>query len=169
MGFITTKAPDGRPWTFKEWVQGKPLGVPTHSMFVHFPVAFYAAVLVFDVMSRITPSPGLVQAGSYLLIGAAAATAVAAVTGLIDWAGMVRGSSKRRLATRHMVLQLATGGFFSVAFLMRWGSRTQPQAELSWIAVEAVGYLLLIVGQHLGGLLVYQKAMRVSTGGAQEK
>jgi uncharacterized membrane protein len=168
MGFITTKAPDGRPWTLKEWVQGKPLGVPTHSMFVHFPVAFYLAVLVFDVMSRITPSPGLVQAGSYLLIGAAAATALAGTTGLIDWAGMVRGSSKRRLATRHMLLQLTTAGFFIVSFFLRWPNRTQPQAEIAWIALEAVGYLVLIVGQHLGGLLVYQKAMRVSTGGSAD-
>lgn len=162
------RAPDGRRWSLKEWVQGKPLGVPTHSMFVHFPVAFYLAVLVFDAMSRITPSPGLVQAGSYLLIGAAAATALAGVTGLIDWAGMVRGSSKRRLATRHMLLQLTTAGFFIVVFFLRWPNRTQPEADVLWIVLEAVGYLVLIVGQHLGGLLVYQKAMRVSTGGTQE-
>ncbi|HEX9823876.1 MAG TPA: DUF2231 domain-containing protein [Actinomycetota bacterium] len=167
MGFVTMRAPDGRRWSLKEFAQGKPLGVPTHSLFVHFPVAFYLAVLVFDVMSRITPSPGLVQAGSYLLIGAAVATAAAALTGLIDWAGMVRGSSKRRLATRHMLLQLTAGAFFVVSFFLRWPNRTQPEADLLWIVLEAVGYLVIIVGQHLGGLLVYQKAMRVSTGGSQ--
>jgi hypothetical protein len=32
--------------------------------------------------------------------------------------------------------------------------------------LEAIGYAILIVGQYLGGVLVYEKAMRVSTGGA---
>jgi uncharacterized membrane protein len=94
---------ENRAWTFKEWVQGFPLGSPTHPMFVHFPIAFYLAVIVFDLMTRIEGNSGLVQAGTYLLIGAFLATAVLLVTGLTDWWGMVRGSSKRRLATQHLL------------------------------------------------------------------
>lgn len=164
MALIQRRAPEGRPWKLKEWVQGKPLGVPTHSMVVHFPVAFYLGVIAFDVMSRITPNPGLVLAGTYLLIGAFLGTLVAVPLGLIDWAGMVRGSSKRRLATRHLIVQLTAAAFFVVAFVLRWPDRTVAQAETPWIVIEVLGYLVLIVGQHLGGMLVYQKAMRVSTG-----
>lgn len=166
MAVVQMRAPDGRRWKLKEWVQGKPLGVPTHSMVVHFPVAFYLGAIAFDVMSRISPSPGLVLAGTYLLIGGFLGTLVAVPLGLIDWASMVKGSSKRRLATRHLVVQLTAAAFFVVAFVLRWPDRAASQAEISWIVIEAVGYLVLIVGQHLGGLLVYQKAMRVSTGGA---
>ncbi|HEX6263304.1 MAG TPA: DUF2231 domain-containing protein [Actinomycetota bacterium] len=165
MALIQMRAPEGRPWKLKEWVQGKPLGVPTHSMVVHFPVAFYLGVIVFDVMSRITPNEGLVLASTYMLLLGLLGTLVAAPLGLIDWLGMVKGSSKRRLATRHMVFQLLAAAFFIVAFVLRWPDRTASQAEISWIVIEAVGYLVLIVGQHLGGTLVYQKAMRVSTGG----
>ena len=164
MGLVQTRAPDGRRWKLKEWVQGKPLGVPTHPMVVHFPVAFYLGAIAFDVMSRITPNPGLVLGGTYLLVGAFLGTLLAAPLGLIDWAGMVSGSSKKRLATRHMIAQLVAAAFFIVAFVMRWPDRAASQAEISWIVIEGVGYLVLIVGQHLGGLLVYQKAMRVSTG-----
>jgi hypothetical protein len=37
---------------------------------------------------------------------------------------------------------------------------------MEMIVLGAIGYLVLIVGQYLGGVLVYEKAMRVSTGGA---
>ena len=59
MGLFKTRDATGmeRRWTLKEFVQGMPLGHPSHPMFVHFPVAFYLAVVVFDVMTRITPTP----------------------------------------------------------------------------------------------------------------
>lgn len=168
MPVLETRAPDGRRWTLVEWIQGKPLGVATHSMFVHFPVAFYLGIIAFDVMSRITPNSGLVLASSYLFLGAFAGTAIAAVLGLVDWAGMIKGSSKKRLATQHMIVQLTAAAFFIVAFVMRWPDRAASQAEISWIVVEVLGYLVLVVGQHLGGLLVYSRGMRVRTGGGAE-
>lgn len=161
---LRNKAQD-RPWTLKEWVQGKPLGHPSHPLFVHFPIAFYTAALVFDVMSRIEPNPGLVLAATYLLLGAALATVLLVITGLVDWWGMVRGSSKRRVATQHLLVQFAAAIFFQVTLLLRFSDRAQPQAETLWITLEAIGYVILIVGQYLGGVLVYEKGMRVSTGG----
>jgi uncharacterized membrane protein len=155
----------GRGWSFKEWVQGKPLGHPSHPLFVHFPIAFYTAVLVFDVMTRIEPNSGLNLAASYLLLGAALATVLLVITGLVDWWGMVRGSSKRRTATRHLLFQFTAAIFFQITLLLRFSDRAQAQAEPLWITLEAIGYLFLVVGQYLGGVLVYEKAMRVSTGG----
>lgn len=168
MALIELRAPDGRPWRLREWVQGRPIGVPTHPMFVHFPIALYAAVIVFDVMSIISPSPALVLAGTYLLIGAFVGTGIAALLGLVDWLGMVRGSAKRRLATRHMIVQLITAAIFVVVFILRWSDRTAPEAETLWLVLEVIAYLNLLVGNHIGGMLVYQRGMRVSTGGRAE-
>jgi uncharacterized membrane protein len=159
---------EDRAWTLKEWVQGRPLGHPSHPLFVHFPIAFYTAVLVFDLMTRIDPNPGLVQASTYLLLGAALATVFLAITGLVDWFTMVKGSSKRRIATWHLSLQVSAAVFFQTSLVLRFGSRTQPEAETTWIVLEVIGYLILVVGQYLGGVLVYEKAMRVSTGGAAD-
>jgi uncharacterized membrane protein len=163
-------APDGttRMWTLKEIVQGRPLGHPSHPLFVHFPIAYYTAALVFDIMSRISPSPALVLAGTYLLVGALLATVFLVTTGLVDWWGMVRGSSKRRVATRHLLFQVGAAIPFQLTLLLRWSERTSSQAEALWIVLEAVGYCLLVVGQYLGGVLVYEKGMRVSTGGATD-
>jgi uncharacterized membrane protein len=164
------RSPTGetRSWTLKEWVQGRPLGHPSHPLFVHFPVAFYLAVVVFDVMTRISPNAGLVQAATYLQAGAFLATVGAALTGLIDWAGMIRGSSKRKLGNRHLTAQVIGAVIFTVVLVMRWPNRTQEQAEIMWIVLGVIGYLVVVVGQYLGGVLVYEKAMRVSTGGATE-
>jgi uncharacterized membrane protein len=165
------QAPDGqvRNWNLKEIVQGKPLGHPSHPLFVHFPIAFYSAILVFDILSRITPSPGLVLAGSYLYLGAFLATVLLLITGLVDWFTMVRGSSKRRLATTHMLWQLTASAFFILTFIIRWPDRAVPQADTLWIILEAIGYAILVYGQYLGGVLVYEKAMRVSTGAAARR
>ena len=170
MSLLRYRAPTGeeRPWRFVEIVQGKPLRHPSHPMFVHFPVALYLAVLVFDVMSRINPDQALVRAGTYLLIGAFAGTALAAITGFVDWWGMVPGSSKRRWATRHMLLQLTAAAFFVADFALRWGNRDAEEAEITWIVLAAIGYAILAVGQWMGGVLVYEKGMRVATGGARE-
>ena len=165
------RAPTGevRPWTLKEIVQGKPLGHPSHPMFVHFPIAFYLAAIGLDVMSRIAPSPGFVLASTYLLVGGAVAAVILLITGLVDWFDMVRGSSKRRLATQHMLVQLTSVTFFQVALLLRFPDRHQARAEAVWIVLEVIGYLIMIVGQYLGGVLVYEKGMRVSTGLARSE
>jgi uncharacterized membrane protein len=153
-----------RPWTFKEWVQGKPLGHPSHPMFVHFPIAFYLAVIVFDVLALIEPNAGLMQANIYLLIGAAIATVILATTGLVDWFGMVKGSSKRRLATQHLSVQILAAAIFLSTLLLRLGNRGVGEPETLWLVLEVIGYLVIIVGQYLGGVLVYEKGMRVRTG-----
>ncbi|MGH2692504.1 MAG: DUF2231 domain-containing protein [Actinomycetota bacterium] len=155
-----------RAWTLKEWIQGKPLGHPSHPLFVHYPIAFYSAVLVFDVMTRIEPNQALFLASTYLLIGAALATLLAVTTGLIDWWGMVRGSSKRRTATRHLLWQFTAAIFFQTTMVLRFPDRhVADEASIKMIVLGAIGYLVLIVGQYLGGVLVYEKGMRVNTGG----
>lgn len=159
---------EDRAWTLKEWVQGKPIGHPSHPMFVHFPIAYYLAVLVFDVMTRLDANPGLVQAGTFLLVGAALATLILVITGLVDYLSMVPGSSKRKIGTRHLVANVAAAGFFLTALVLRWGERTAAQADTLWIVLEAIGFGIVSVAQYFGGVLVYEKGMRVSTAAARE-
>ena len=116
-------------------------------MFVHFPVAFYFGALGLDVLSRLGRFPAAPLAATWLLIGAFAGTVFAALTGLVDWWGMVPGSRKRRWATWHMLLQLTTLGIFLVDFAIRWADRHQPEAVVLWIGLETVGVSVLAVAQ----------------------
>jgi len=92
-----------------------------------------------------------------------AGTIFAALTGLVDWWGMVPGSRKRRWVTWHMLLRLTTLAIFLVDFAIRWPDRHQPEADALWIGVEVVGVAVLAVAQWFGGVLVYRMGMRVST------
>ena len=165
MQLLRYRGPDGeeRRWTLKEIVQGKPLGHPSHAMLVHFPVAFYFGALAFDLMSRAGRFPQAPPAATWLIVGALAATIPAALTGLVDWWGMVPGSSKRRVATRHMLFQLGAAAVFAIDLGIRWSERHRPTAEWRWVALEVVGVVVLSAGQWLGGVLVYEMGMRVRT------
>lgn len=165
MSLLRYRSPTGeeRAWALKEILQGKPLGHPSHPMFVHFPVAFYIGALAFDLLSRVGRFPEAPLAATWLLVGAAAALAPVVITGLVDWSGMAPGSRKRRVATRHMLLQFAAAACFLASLAVRWPGRRQPEAEALWIGLEVAGAVLLLIGQWLGGVLVYQMGMRVST------
>ena len=49
----------------KDVVQGKPLGHPSHPMFVHFPTALFPTSLLFDALSWAIDQPELVTAAFY--------------------------------------------------------------------------------------------------------
>ena len=160
---LQLSAPGGRRWTLKEIVQGKPLGHASHAMFIHFPVAFYIGALGFDVMSRVGHFPSAPLTATWLIMGAALMTIPAAITGLVDYFGMVAGSTKKRWATRHLIFQILAAVFFIANLAVRFGDRTIAEAKTAWIALGAVGVVLLTIGQWLGGVLVYELGMRVST------
>jgi uncharacterized membrane protein len=152
-----------RPWTFKEIVQGKPIGHPSHPMFVHFPVAFYFAVLGLDILSKLGDFPSAPLATVWLLIGAFSATVFAVTTGLVDRSTTTRGSQARKRVNRHALYQVATATVFVVNFVIRWPDRHLAEATTTWILLDVLGCLILLVGQYLGGLLVYQLGFRVGS------
>lgn len=154
-----------RPWTLKEVVQGKPLGHPSHPMFVHFPVAFYVATLGLDILSKAGRFPSAPLATTWLLLGAFAASLVAVATGLVDRATTRPGSKVRGKVNLHMWLQLVTAVLFVVNFAIRWPDRHLAEAEPLWIILDVIGVATLVVGQYLGGLLVYSIGMRVGESG----
>ncbi len=150
-----------RMWTLKEIVQGKPLGHPSHPLFVHFPLAFYIGVLGLDIMSKLGTFPAAPLATTWLLLGAFAGTAAAVVTGGVDWLGMRKGSATRRKTNQHIVFQLITAATFVVNFIVRYGDRHLAEAKAAWIILDVVGVITLTIGQYLGGMLVYGIGFRV--------
>jgi len=86
-------------WTVKDIIQGRPLGHPSHPMFVHFPSALFPTAVLFDLISLFEPSLALTRAALYnvsvgLLVGV-----LAALTGLVDYLPMIGGSRKKQVGT----------------------------------------------------------------------
>ena len=152
----------------KDFLQGKPLGHPSHPLFVHFPSALFPTSLLFDLLSWAFDEPALVKAALYTIgVGLAPAT-VAILTGFVDYFGMVPGSSKRRVATWHWVLTLPMVLIFSLAVALRAGQTDAAHTSLPLIGLSLIGVALLTVGNYFGAELVYRMGMRVSTGPRRE-
>lgn len=160
---LRLRAPDGRPWTPKEIVQGQPLGHPTHALLVHYPVALPPVAVGLDLLAG-GGDPSLARASAYLSIAAAALAILAAVPGLVDWWGMIPGSPKRRVGTIHLLVQSLTIALLLASAALRWIARDAPQAPLAATLASAAATLSVLVGNYFGGELVYRMGMRVSTG-----
>jgi len=157
------RSPSGevRPWTLKEIIQGRPLDRPTHPMVIHFPIAFYVGTFAFDVLSRVGHFASAPLAGSWLILGAFAGTVLAVTTGLVDRSVMRQGTELRTVATRHMLLQFSAAAVFVANLLIRWPDRMHARSATLWIALDAVGVLLVAIGADLGGRMVYKMGFRV--------
>jgi uncharacterized membrane protein len=157
------RSPSGetRMWNLKEIIEGKPLGHPSHPLFIHFPLAFYIGVLGLDIMSKLGTFPAAPLATTWLLLGAFAGTAAAVVTGGVDWLGMRRGSMTRHKTNQHIFFQLVTAAIFIANFFIRYSDRHLAEAKPLWIVLDVIGVITLTIGQYLGGMLVYGIGFRV--------
>ena len=152
-------------WTLKEIARGKPWAHPTHAMFIHFPTALYPTALVFGLISRVRHSAHAADAATLLIGLGLLATVPAALTGLLDWLGMVAGSTKRGVATKHMLYQGTAFALAVVAFVLFLVERDGPAPFLGLLVLGAA-VVVMVAGNWLGGVLVYRMAMRV--GGSRE-
>jgi len=130
-------------------------------MVVHFPIAFYIGALGLDILSRAGRFPASPLAASWLILGAFAGTALAAVTGLADRANMKPGSRIRKVVNQHLLLQLTAGAVFILNFALRWSDRHLAESKPLWIVLDAIGVLVVMVGADLGGKMVYKMGFRV--------
>lgn len=147
-------------WTLKEIAQGKPWAHPTHAMFVHFPTALYPTALVFGLISHLQRSAHAADAATLLVGLGVLGTVPAALTGLLDRSGMVAGSTKRRVATKHMLYQIAAFALAVLAFVLFLVERTGP-APFVGLLVLGAAVAVMVAGNWVGGVLVYRMAMRV--------
>ena len=151
-------------WTLKDIVQGKPIGHPSHSLFVHFPSALFPTALTLDVISRIHSDITLTRAAFYDITVALIVGAFAAATGLVDYLPMFGGSRKKRLGTYHLIGQVTAMSAFALSLLVRVFDFDATQTPVAALVMALVGSSALVIGNYFGGMLVYRHGMRVNTG-----
>jgi len=152
----------------KDFIQGKPLGHPSHPIFIHFPSGLLPVSLALDIASWGLDEPALVKAAFYNIVAATALAIPAFLTGFVDYFGMVPGSGKHRVATRHWMLEVTMVLVLALSLGLRALALDNPQTPIPLIALSFVGVLLLAVGNYFGGELVYRLGMRVNTGRQRE-
>src|SRR5690625_1911592 len=131
-------------------------GVPLHAALVHFPGVVWSLAMTTDDAGLLTQSGIWWNSCWWSLEAGLAAGLVAASVGCVDFVllGRARHPAVGHVQ-HHMLIMLCAWAVFLVDLLVR--DMHDPSAVSPWaVAVTALGFVLLAIGAHLGGRLVYR-------------
>jgi len=148
-------------------------GKPFHPPLTDVPVTAYLFAAVFDILSIATQSGHaalarqLYLAGTWTLLGGAAVSLLAALTGWADWhRSSEPGTQARRTINAHAITMLTVTAIVLVDLAVR-GLAQNDRAYTSpaVMVLSVVAALLVSLGATLGGSLVYDYGFNVETAG----
>jgi uncharacterized membrane protein len=138
-------------------------GHPIHPMLVPFPIAFFTATLVCDLVYRQNGDPFWFTATQYLLAAGIVMALVAAVAGFTDFLGDARIRALA-IAWAHMVGNLA----LVLIQAFNWYLRDDmgPAAVIpTGLLLSLLAVLLMLVNGWLGWEMVYRKRVAIAEEG----
>jgi uncharacterized membrane protein len=146
-------------------------GKPLHPPLTDFPIVAYILGAVFDVVSvlgRRQPwARDFFHAGTYVFVGGAAVSVLAALTGFWDWRkSSEKGTQARRTINSHAWTMIVVTVLALVDIALRldtYNTRAHPDAA-TWI-LSVVVAVLVSFGAVYGGSLVYEYGFNVETAG----
>jgi uncharacterized membrane protein len=144
-------------------------GKPTHPPLTDFPVAAYILAAVLDVIAMSGQdeswSRDFFRAGTYVFIGGAAVSVLAALTGFWDWLRSTeKGTQARRTANAHATAMIVVTVLALVDIALRlnvYNTRTYPTVAI--LVISIVIAVLVSLGAALGGTLVFDYGFNVET------
>jgi uncharacterized membrane protein len=142
-------------------IRGLP-GHPLHPPLTDATIGIYTFATIAaltDVLS-ITDRAGA-QGWWFALILGLIATALTAVTGLLDWLTITWGSELWKTATLHMVAMLSATVFFALAAIFGHDDFLSGNVQAGSLLLTLIGFALLTTGGWLGGAVVFVHGMRV--------
>ena len=137
---------------------------PIHPMLVTLPIGLFVFSLAADIIYRAGwGGPFWLDLAFYTMAGGIIGALAAAVPGLVDYLSL-RAPGTRRLATAHMVLNLAIVAVYVVNLWLR--TRVDPTTRLPFM-LSILTVLTLGVSGWLGGELVFVHGVGVEAPGAR--
>ena len=135
-------------------------GHPIHPMLVTVPIGLWLFSFVCDLAFILgNGDPVWKTVALYCMAGGLVGALLAAVPGVIDLISLRHGPAGR-VALTHMALNLTVVGIYAVNLFFRAQS-DQPANSLVWLSAFALA--LLAVSGWLGGRMVYEHGVGVST------
>jgi uncharacterized membrane protein len=87
--------------------------------------------------------------------------ALAAVTGLLDWLTITRGTPLWRTATLHMAVMILATLLFALAAIVGYAGYDDGEVGTGALVLVLCGFAALTAGGWLGGAIVFVHGMRV--------
>jgi uncharacterized membrane protein len=142
-------------------VRGFP-GKPSHPPLTDVAVGAYTVGVAMLLLGLFGVEEDEMAHGALLAIGGGlAVTLPTALTGLLDWLQIEKGTARRTVATVHLVTMLLATAAFAVTFAMHLDGYDDGQVEGYVALLGLVGEGLLTAGGYLGGTLVFVYGERV--------
>ena len=132
---------------------------PIHPMLVPIPIGLWIFSFVCDLIYKFggAAEPWTTIA-LYSMVGGILGALLAAVPGLIDLLSLPEGP--RATAIKHMAINLTVVALYIVNVVMRWREPQNP-GGLVWLSLFSL--VLLVISGWLGGKMVYEYGVAVST------
>jgi len=148
-------------------------GKPLHPPLTDVPVTAYLFAGVFDVLSLALhdghPSVArqLFVAGTWTLLGGAAVSVLAALTGWADWhRSSEPGTQARRTINAHAIIMITVTVLVLVDLAWRGlGDADAAHTSVGLTVLSVVAAALVSLGATYGGSLVYDYGFNVETAG----
>jgi uncharacterized membrane protein len=137
-------------------------GHPIHPPLTDATIGTYtfATVAGLAEVTGITESSGAYAWWLALIFGLIV-TGPAALTGLVEWLSITRGTELWKTATSHMIAMLAATVFFALAAIFGHASYTHGNVSSGAFVLTVIGFGLLTLGGWLGGANVFVYGIRV--------
>jgi uncharacterized membrane protein/nitrite reductase/ring-hydroxylating ferredoxin subunit len=134
-------------------------GHPIHPIIVGFPITFFTAALVCDLVGASKRDEKYWNAGKLLAGAGIISGLAAAIPGIIDFFFTVPPkSSGQNRAIKHGLLNISLVSLYTLA----WFTRQNPYASKNRIiAYEGLGWGIMLISGWLGGTLVYRNQIGV--------
>lgn len=147
-------------------------GKPLHPPLTDVPVTAYLFAAVFDVLSvalhsgHAAAATELYHAATWVLLGGAAVSLLAALTGWADWYySSEAGTQARRTINTHAITMIAITVLVLVDLVLRLASGDSAWTPVGLMVLTVVAAVLVTIGATYGGSMVYDYGFNVETSG----
>jgi uncharacterized membrane protein len=142
-------------------VRGWP-GKPSHPPLTDASIGAYTVGVAMLVAGKLGLEDRQMAYGSLIAIsGGLALAAPTALTGLLDWLQIEKGTPRRTAATVHLVTMVTATLVFAGAWLAQRPGYVDGEVTTLGLALGLAAEALLALGGYIGGALVFAYGVRV--------
>lgn len=142
-------------------IRGWP-GKPSHPPLTDASIGAYTVGVAMLVLGALGVEEEAAAHGALLAIGGGLALALpTALTGLLDWLRIPKGTPARTTATVHLLTMLTATVVFALAFVAQLDGYRHGEVKSLGLVLGLGAEALLTIGGFLGGTIVFVYGVRV--------
>ena len=142
----------------KNFLNGRWLEHPLHSILTDVPLGAWFIAIVFDLVALIFRVPNLGVASALAMVIGILAAIATIVTGLMDWQDV--NDRELTVGLTHGLTNIFGTLLFTISFFWRMADNWQIDGGKTLLSI--IAYLVLTFGAYLGGTLVFRLGAMVN-------